>query len=149
MPENLYFRQPIAQKMLLDILFIFSKLNPDISYRQGMHELLAPVLWVVERDAIEQEAPHRGEDHDIFTVFDSNYIEHDTFTLFALMMQSAKTFYEAGIPQGKEVNANTEAPIVLLSKRVFEEYLPGIDPDLASHLHEIAIVPQVFLMYVL
>ena len=38
---------------LRDILFIFCKLNPDVSYRQGMHELLAPVLWVIERDAID------------------------------------------------------------------------------------------------
>lgn len=52
MPENLYFREPKTQAMLLDILFIFCKLNRDVGYRQGMHELLAPVLWVVERDAI-------------------------------------------------------------------------------------------------
>ncbi|KAL9064118.1 MAG: hypothetical protein Q9157_007950 [Trypethelium eluteriae] len=147
MPENLYFRQPTTQNMLLDILFIFSKLNPDVSYRQGMHELLAPVLWVIERDAIAQDAPRRGQDHEIFTLFDSRYIEHDTFTLFGLMMQSAKTFYETGSSQGKS-SANTEAPMVLLCKRVFEDYLPRVDPDLASHLHEISILPQVFLMHV-
>ncbi|KAF2237175.1 RabGAP/TBC [Viridothelium virens] len=146
MPENLYFRQPTTQNMLLDILFIFSKLNPDVSYRQGMHELLAPVLWVIERDAIAQDAPRRGQDHEIFTLFDSRYIEHDTFTLFGLMMQSAKTFYETGSSQGKS-SANTEAPMVLLCKRVFEDYLPRVDPDLASHLHEISILPQVFLMH--
>ncbi|KAL9094489.1 MAG: hypothetical protein Q9165_003339 [Trypethelium subeluteriae] len=145
MPENLYFRQPTTQNMLLDILFIFSKLNPDISYRQGMHELLAPVLWVVERDAMAQDAPRRGQDHEIFTLFDSRYIEHDTFTLFGLIMQSAKIFYEPGGLQGKS-SAHAEAPMVLLCRRVFEDYLPRVDPDLASHLHEISILPQVFLM---
>ncbi|KAI9692416.1 MAG: hypothetical protein M1822_006647 [Bathelium mastoideum] len=146
MPENLYFRQPTTQNMLLDILFVFSKLNPDVSYRQGMHELLAPILWVVERDAIAQDAPRRGQDHEICTIFDSKFIEHDTFTLFGLIMQSAKTFYEAGSDPGRSVDAKSEAPIVLICRRVFEDYLPRIDPDLASHLHEIGILPQVFLM---
>ena len=149
MPENLYFRQPATQNMLLDILFIFSKLNPDTSYRQGMHELVAPMLWVVERDAIAQDTPHRGQDREILTTFDSNYIEHDTFTLFGLIMQSAKIFYETGSTQNKRAAVETEAPIVLLCRRVYEDYLPRIDPDLASHLHEIAVLPQVFLMYVL
>ena len=74
MPENLYFRQPDTQRMLVDILFIFCKLNPDVSYRQGMHELLAPILWVVERDAIDlgHGSKAMGEDATIKTVFDSN-----------------------------------------------------------------------------
>ena len=60
--------------MLLDILFVFCKLNPDISYRQGMHELLAPVLWVVERDAIDlgQSSKAMKEDATITAVFDAD-----------------------------------------------------------------------------
>ena len=34
-PENLYFRQPSTQNALLDMLFVWSKLNPDVGYRQG------------------------------------------------------------------------------------------------------------------
>jgi TBC1 domain family member 5 len=148
MPENYYFRQPATQKMLLDILFVFSKLNPDVSYRQGMHELVAPVLWVVERDAIDQDAPHRGQDQQIFSTFDSSFVEHDTFTLFGLIMQNAKTFFEAPTSPGRGMPP-AEAPMILLCKRVFEDYLPRIDPDLASHLSQIGVLPQVFLMLVL
>ena len=36
---------------MTDILFIYCKLNQDVSYRQGMHELLAPLYWVLEHDA--------------------------------------------------------------------------------------------------
>src|ERR1700742_1359870 len=96
MPEHLYFRQSDTQRILLDILFIFCKLNPDVSYRQGMHELLAPTLWVVERDAIDlgQSSKAMGDDATIVIVFDPEYVEHDAFALFSQIMQSAKNFYE-------------------------------------------------------
>ena len=128
--------------MLLDILFIFSKLNPDVSYRQGMHELLAPVLWVVERDAIDlgQSSKALGEDAVIKAVFDAEHIEHDTFALFGQLMQNTKPFYEQTTISGKE------NPIVMRSRRICSEMLPLVDSKLAQHLESIDIVPQVFLM---
>lgn len=128
--------------MLLDILFIFCKLNPDVSYRQGMHELLAPILWVVERDAIDlgRSSKALGEDATIVNVFDPYHIEHDTFALFGEIMQSAKNFYEQSTTSGKE------NPIVLRSQRIFKDLLPMVDEELAKHLASIDIVPQVFLM---
>ena len=142
MPENLYFRQPETQRILLDILFIFCKLNPDISYRQGMHEILAPILWVVERDAIDlgQSSKALGEDALIKAMFDADHIEHDAFTLFGQVMQSAKNFYEQTTTSGKE------NPMVARNRRIFSDMLPMVDDRLAKHLASIYIVPQVFLM---
>ncbi|KAM0719954.1 hypothetical protein Q7P37_004089 [Cladosporium fusiforme] len=142
MPENLYFRQPDTQRMLLDILFVFCKLNPDLGYRQGMHELLAPILWVVERDALNlgQSSKAMGEDAVIRTVYDAEHIEHDAFALFGQVMQNAKTFYE------QTNHAATENPMVSRSKRIVFELLPQVDPDLAKHMEKLDIMPQVFLM---
>ncbi|EMD00564.1 hypothetical protein BAUCODRAFT_173922 [Baudoinia panamericana UAMH 10762] len=142
MPENLYFRQPETQRMLLDILFVFCKLNPDVGYRQGMHELLAPILWVVERDAIDLGPSSKalGEDVVVRAVFDAEYIEHDTFALFSQVMHSAKNFYEQTTHQA------TDNPMVVRSKRIFSDLLPQVDPELATHLEDIEILPQVFLM---
>lgn len=142
MPENLYFRQPDTQRTLTDILFIFCKLNPDVGYRQGMHELLAPILWVVEKDAIDlgQSSKAMGEDVVTKTVFDADYIEHDTFALFGQVMQSAKGFYEHTTSNGKE------NPMVARSRRIFGEMLSLVDEKLAQHLEQIDIVPQVFLI---
>ncbi|KAK1088905.1 hypothetical protein LTR48_001090 [Friedmanniomyces endolithicus] len=144
MPENLYFRQPDTQRTLLDILFIWAKLNPDINYRQGMHELLAPILWVVERDAIDlgQSSRALGEDATVRVVFDAESIEHDAFALFSQVMRSAKGFYE---PAPSLPHAGENA-IVHRSRRIFEEMLPKVDPELAQHLQAIDIVPQIFLM---
>ena len=153
MPENLYFREPSAQMMLLDILFIYCKLNRDIGYRQGMHEVLAPVLWVVARDAIDPASfeayPHDQDAPDslITASFDRRYIEHDAFTLFGLIMQTAKSFYEmVGIEQAGTAATPNNSPIVKRSKRIHEDYLHRTDPELAEHLAAIEILPQIFLI---
>ena len=142
MPEIPYFRESDTQRIMLDILFVFCRLNPDISYRQGMHEILAPILWVVENDAIElgQSSKTMGEDATIKSVFDAAHIEHDAFTLFCQVMQSAKNFYEQTTHQG------AENPIVVRSGKIFTEMLPLVDGQLAQHLQRIDIVPQVFLI---
>jgi TBC1 domain family protein 5 len=156
MPEERYFRESETQRILLDILFIFCKLNPDVGYRQGMHELLAPILWVVELDAVDtigKSSPNSGLDSLMLETLDSRYIEHDAFTIFSLLMQSAKSFYELGEPDRRQspspgaANAqNGASPIVERSKRIHEEYLASVDPDLASHLTAIEVLPQIFLM---
>lgn len=144
MPENVYFRQPATQNMMLDILFVWCKMHPDVGYRQGMHEILAPLLWVVERDAVDMTGMgHRGEDHTLVDMLDSKYIEHDTSTLFSLVMQTAKSFYAPA-----ENGSNTkETPMLIRSSRIFERYLPKADPELAAHLVKLEIVPQIFLLY--
>ena len=52
-----FFRTESAQTMLLDILFILSRENESISYRQGMHEVAALILWVVEQDKVVVTSP--------------------------------------------------------------------------------------------
>ena len=128
--------------MLLDVLFIFCKLNPDVGYRQGMHEVLAPILWVVERDAIDlgESSKILGEDALVNAMFDAEHIEHDAFALFGQIMQSAKNFYEQTTVSGRE------NPMVARSRRIFNDLLPLVDERLAKHLESIDVVPQVFLM---
>ncbi|KAH0551554.1 hypothetical protein GP486_007229, partial [Trichoglossum hirsutum] len=163
MPDNLYFRQPSTQKMLLDVLFVFCRLNGDVGYRQGMHELLAPILWVVERDAITPESVddgrHTAESDELLKeVLDARFVEHDSFTLFSLVMQTAKSFYELdsqGQPQPAASSASSEtgtssprrsSPIVERSKHIHEDCLAKVDPGLADRLRELDVLPQVFLI---
>jgi len=156
MPEEPYFRQAKTQRMLLDILFIFCKMNQDVGYRQGMHELLAPILWVVENDTlniVDIQTEHLGVDEQILDMLSANFLEHDAFTIFSLLMQSAKSFYELGEPDrrtstisGLEPNQSGTSPIVDRSKRIHEIYLASLDPELADHLTAIEVLPQIFLM---
>ena len=150
MPENLYFREPHTQTMLLDVLFIYCKLNRDIGYRQGMHEVLAPVLWVVSRDAIDSQSlgpDHADLDGLALASLDNRYVEHDAFTLFGAIMQTVRTFYEIG-SNNEPATAGllNNSPIVERSKRIHEIYLHHADPELAEHLTAIEILPQIFLI---
>lgn len=143
MPDNMYFRQPATQNMMLDILFVWCKMHPNIGYRQGMHEILAPLLWVVERDAIEPSCPHSGvADDTLADMLDSTYIEHDTHTLFSLIMQTAKSYYAPA----ESGSTTKDTPMLARSSRIFEKYLPKADPELAAHLIKLEIVPQIFLL---
>jgi hypothetical protein len=96
-PDNEYFRTPLSQSRLLDILFIYCKMNQDVSYRQGMHELLAPILWVVDKESIPSSngyAMENSEDTIIKQTLNADYVEHDTFALFSALMKAAKEYYE-------------------------------------------------------
>jgi TBC1 domain family protein 5 len=158
MPDNIYFRQPHTQTTMLDVLFVFCKLNPDVGYRQGMHELLAPILWVVDKDAVSGKATDDSspEDKLLCHIFDSDFVEHDTFTLFGIVMQGAKSFYEQAAHTAPSKLTTTPAkpaatlenPILTRIHRIFDEFLPHVDPTLAQHLQDIDLIPQVFLMSV-
>ncbi|USP78537.1 hypothetical protein yc1106_05811 [Curvularia clavata] len=143
MPDNVYFRQPATQNMMLDILFVWCKMHPNIGYRQGMHEILAPVLWVVERDAIELAQQKLGaKDRTLADMLDSAYIEHDTHMLFSVIMQTAKSFYAPAETGSTAKNT----PMLARSSRIFEDYLARVDPGLHGHLVKLDIVPQIFLL---
>ncbi|KAF3044179.1 hypothetical protein E8E11_003682 [Didymella keratinophila] len=141
MPDNVYFRQPATQNMMLDILFVWCKMHPSIGYRQGMHEVLAPLLWVVERDAVNLST-NSSVDPTLADMLDSTYIEHDTHTLFGLIMQTAKSFFSPADPKS---NSN-ETSMLARSSRIFDTYLPKADPELHAHLTKLDIVPQIFLL---
>ncbi|KAH7402334.1 rab-GTPase-TBC domain-containing protein [Phaeosphaeria sp. MPI-PUGE-AT-0046c] len=143
MPENVYFRQPGTQDMMLDILFVWCKMHPGIGYRQGMHEILAPLLWVVERDAIDPaNAPTTNLDRLLVDMLDSSYIEHDSHTLFSIIMQTAQSFY-APADSG---STTKDTPMLVRSSKIFDQYLPKVDPELHVHLVKLEIVPQIFLL---
>jgi TBC1 domain family protein 5 len=134
---------------MLDILFIFSKLNPDLGYRQGMHELLAPVLWIVEHDAIHQSsvlgtASGENDDNLMVQTLDANYIEHDAFTIFCAIMQTARLFYEHD-DMKSSAGQQGISPIISRSQHIHQVVLRTVDPELADHLQAIDILPQIFL----
>ena len=142
MQDNFFFREPESQKKLLDILFIYSKLNPDTGYRQGMHELLAPLLWVVNQDSLDQAtiaAIDKKQEGGEFMgdVLDRRFVEHDSFNLFCAVMQTAKSFYEVG-------DNKDSSPIVKMSKHIHDDLLATFDPELALHLQVVGVLPQIY-----
>ncbi|KAI9852670.1 MAG: hypothetical protein M1838_006127 [Thelocarpon superellum] len=159
MPEVAYFRAPDTQDVMVDILFIFCKINADVGYRQGMHELLAPILWVVEQDATDAPNPtdEAQADPQLESLLDRRYVEHDAYTLFTIVMRGAISFYELGDHEKAAVGttgsgpsptppAPATSPIVQQSRRIHHVYLAAVDPELAARLTEVDVLPQVFLI---
>lgn len=45
-----FFRKPNIQEIMTNILFCYARVNPEMCYRQGMHEILAPIIFVMHCD---------------------------------------------------------------------------------------------------
>ncbi|KAK3322556.1 rab-GTPase-TBC domain-containing protein [Apodospora peruviana] len=147
LPEEPFYHEEVIQTMVLDILFLYCKLNPAVGgYRQGMHEILAPIVYVVAQDAIDRSAIATDDPADptMVDMLDSYFIEHDSYALFSKVMGCASTFYEVGTDAGSL--APERNTIVEKSKHIHEVALMKIDQELANHLNNIEVLPQIFLI---
>ncbi|KAK4106580.1 RabGAP/TBC [Parathielavia hyrcaniae] len=147
LPDELFYHEERVQTMILDILFLYCALNPGVGgYRQGMHELLAPIVWVVAQDAVDRATVTTDDPAEALMVemLDSAFVEHDAFALFSKVMESAGPFYEVDGSDGLDTpQRNT---IVERSKYIHEVALTKIDEELANHLRNIEVLPQIFLI---
>ncbi|KAK4123747.1 RabGAP/TBC [Parathielavia appendiculata] len=147
LPDEPFYHEERVQTMILDILFLYCKLNPGVGgYRQGMHELLAPIVWVVAQDAVDRATVTTDDPAEalIVEMLDSAFVEHDAFSLFSKVMESAGPFYEVkGSASSDTPQKNT---IVERSKYIHEVALTKIDEELANHLRNIEVLPQIFLI---
>lgn len=134
-PDNDFFRKKEVQSMLLDLLFVYCKMNEDVSYRQGMHEILAPILLVVQNDSMMSPTVEQQ-------TVDQFYVEHDTFSLFQALMRHAKAWYELGDEDAR--HSQITSPIVEKSRRLQEEFLAKVDPELERYLTYLDIEPQIW-----
>lgn len=144
LPDEPFYHEERVQTIILDILFLYCKLNPNVGgYRQGMHELLAPLVLVIAQDAVDRStiATENPAEALIAEMLDSAFVEHDAFALFSKIMESACTFYEVDNGSGHQKNT-----IVERSKYIHEVALMKIDEELANHLRNIEVLPQIFLM---
>lgn len=166
-PDQAYFRQPHVQDALTDLLHLYAQLT-EFGYRQGMHEILAPIFQAVDQDSLE------GGDSLAAVVLAREFVQHDAWTLFSAVMKAAVTYYEPtpSVPLPLARRATTSAttsltlnhaagstssapgaeaqvlvqPVVAVAIRVHDVLLRGIDPELHAELEELGIEPQLFLV---
>ncbi|XP_011205299.1 TBC1 domain family member 5 [Bactrocera dorsalis] len=92
-----FFRKPLIQNAMCNILFYYAREHPYMCYRQGMHEILAPLLFVFYGD--QQSLLHFSEiaqnqtSELLLNVLDPNYLEADTYSLFSRLMSSIESYY--------------------------------------------------------
>ena len=104
-------RSAAVQEDLLNILFCYARCHPELSYRQGMHELLAGLYYNIARDADcqarldddaaaggdlfgDSESEEGGEPVEALrAVMDKRFVAHDAHTLFCAVMDVAAGWF--------------------------------------------------------
>uniref|UniRef100_H2Z5C4 Rab-GAP TBC domain-containing protein n=1 Tax=Ciona savignyi TaxID=51511 RepID=H2Z5C4_CIOSA len=94
-PEMDYFSKEDVRRTMETILFCYAREHIKLSYRQGMHELLAPILFVLHCDL--QGAFHAQDIGElpkiIQTLFQGKYVENDAYTMFCHLMAATNSWY--------------------------------------------------------
>ncbi|XP_053946463.1 TBC1 domain family member 5 [Anastrepha ludens] len=91
-----FFRKKVIQNAMCNILFYYAREHPYMSYRQGMHEILAPILFVLYGD--QQSLLHfleisQHQSDLLLNVLDANYLEADSYSIFSRLMSSIESYY--------------------------------------------------------
>lgn len=162
-----YFQLERVQRCMATALFIFAVLNPDVGYRQGMHELFACCFMAVDRDSLKVVNKAEGQQREaMFKTLDRRYVEHDAFELFMAIMKNAKAFYEWRAEEGPIVSIPLrpinsidildcqrsrtatvpQAPIIVKCNNLHTSLLRRIDPQLYERLETEGVEAQIWAM---
>ncbi|WVF66456.1 hypothetical protein IAT40_001196 [Kwoniella sp. CBS 6097] len=154
-PDIPYFQLPRVRKCLTTSLFLFAVLNPDVGYRQGMHELLACCFLAVDRDSLDRPSGQSSGNEEeggkgrsaMWATLDKKYVEHDAFELFAAIMKGGKAFYEWRAEEGP-VRTRTpsapQAPIITRCNNIHSSLIRRIDPQLWERLETEGVEAQIW-----
>ncbi|KAF8628420.1 hypothetical protein AX15_003941 [Amanita polypyramis BW_CC] len=157
-PEIPFFRDSSIQAQLTNILFLYSATTPSIGYRQGMHELLAPLYYVVNYDSTP--CPE-SEDATLFRqICSQKWIAADAWALFNTTMKGVSRWYEwrespdgtsdlsshihLDVTSGQTQLKPYVAPIVRACNDIQTTLLRAVDPPLWAHMQRIGIEPQLY-----
>jgi TBC1 domain family member 5 len=96
-PNVDFYRKENIQEIMIDILFCYAREFPTICYRQGMHEILAPLIFVLHCDHQNlghiQEETEISLDQTLEHVLNPEFLETDSYNLFCRIMHSLELFY--------------------------------------------------------
>lgn len=150
-PDMGYFRSDEVQHQLTNVLFLYSVMHPDIGYRQGMHELLAPLFYAIDFDSVPV-AHEVFETDSLFAEFCSrSWVAADSWALFSAIMQKVSQWYEwrepALPPPAARGPINLKPyvpPIVEACNRIQGNLLKSVDPTLYEAMQGAGVEPQIY-----
>lgn len=166
-PEYAFFNQSFVQEKMTRSLFVWSKEHPQLSYRQGMHELLAPFFFVVyrdsctaeERDKILQDKNASESAKLLAFILDEKYIEHDSYMMFSRLMERMKEYFEVqekhtpidrkkrelfGNAIFEEKDSHLDTSIHRICDKIQNIILKRKDVELYRLLRKMEIEPQIY-----
>ncbi|XP_046875857.1 TBC1 domain family member 5 isoform X1 [Hypomesus transpacificus] len=159
-PEINYFHGEDVRTKLTDILFCYARENEQLLYKQGMHELLAPIVFVLHCDhqAFQHASETAHPSEEMKPLLDPVYHEHDAYAMFSQLMETAEPWFssfEREVRKGKEEmltsmpfarpqDAGPSVAIVTKVNRIQDQLVKKHDVELHMHLNRLEIAPQIY-----
>uniref|UniRef100_A0A665WG02 TBC1 domain family member 5 n=1 Tax=Echeneis naucrates TaxID=173247 RepID=A0A665WG02_ECHNA len=157
-PEIHYFQDEDVRTKLTDILFCYARENEQLLYKQGMHELLAPIVFVLHCD--HQAFLHANEtaspSEEMKCLLDPEYLEHDAYAMFSQLMETAEPWFSSferevrkvkmltSIPFARPQDSGPSVAIVTKVNRIQDQLVKKHDVELHMHLNRLEIAPQIY-----
>uniref|UniRef100_A0A8C8RRE1 TBC1 domain family member 5 n=1 Tax=Pelusios castaneus TaxID=367368 RepID=A0A8C8RRE1_9SAUR len=159
-PEMQYFQQESVRKILTDVLFCYARENEQLLYKQGMHELLAPIVFILHCD--HQAFSHASEaaqpSEEMKALLNPEYLEHDAYAMFTHLMETAEHWFSTfehdsqkerdammtPIPFARPQDLGPSIAIVTKVNQIQDHLLKKHDIELYMHLNRLEIAPQIY-----
>ncbi|KAM4724902.1 TBC1 domain family member 5 isoform 2-T3 [Anableps anableps] len=159
-PEICYFQNEDVRTKLTDILFCYARENEQLLYKQGMHELLAPIVFVLHCDhqAFQHASETASPSEEMKCLLNPAYLEHDAYAMFSQLMETAEPWFstfEREVRKGKEEmltsipfarpqDAGPSVAVVTKVNRIQDQLVKKHDIELHMHLNRLEIAPQIY-----
>ncbi|XP_063159929.1 TBC1 domain family member 5 isoform X2 [Candoia aspera] len=159
-PEMQYFQEENVRKILTDVLFCYARENEQLLYKQGMHELLAPIVFILHCD--HQAFLHASEaaqpSEEMNVLLNPEYLEHDAYAMFTHLMKTAEHWFSTyehdsqkekdavmtPIPFARPQDLGPSIAIVAKVNQIQDHLLKKHDTELYMHLNRLEIAPQIY-----
>ncbi|NXG32082.1 TBCD5 protein, partial [Dromaius novaehollandiae] len=159
-PEMQYFQQENVRKILTDVLFCYARENEQLLYKQGMHELLAPIVFILHCD--HQAFSHASEAaqprQEMKVLLNPEYLEHDAYAMFTCLMKTAEHWFSTfehdsqkekdvmitPMPFARPQDLGPSIAIVAKVNQIQDHLLKKHDIELYMHLNRLEIAPQIY-----
>ncbi|NWU94489.1 TBCD5 protein, partial [Upupa epops] len=163
-PEMQYFQQESVRKILTDVLFCYARENEQLLYKQGMHELLAPIVFILHCDhqafshASEAAQPRQASREEMKVLLNPEYLEHDAYAMFTHLMKTAEHWFSTfehdsqkekdvmitPTPFARPQDLGPSIAIVAKVNQIQDHLLKKHDIELYMHLNRLEIAPQIY-----
>ncbi|XP_017337721.1 TBC1 domain family member 5 isoform X2 [Ictalurus punctatus] len=159
-PEMRFFQEDDVRTKLTDILFCYARENEQLLYKQGMHELLAPIVFVLHTDhqAFQHASETGSPSKEMMVVLDPKFHEHDAYAMFVQLMETAEPWFSSferevrkgkeemltSIPFARPQDCGPSVAIVTKVNRIQDQLVKKHDIELHMHLNRLEIAPQIY-----
>eukprot|EP01130_Rhizamoeba_saxonica_P014431 TRINITY_DN6306_c0_g1_i1.p1 TRINITY_DN6306_c0_g1~~TRINITY_DN6306_c0_g1_i1.p1 ORF type:complete len:324 (-),score=46.41 TRINITY_DN6306_c0_g1_i1:448-1419(-) len=134
-PEYEFFQRDDVKEIMLMVLFIYAKEYPETRYKQGMHELLAPILYLLDQESVVPVS----DDH-VTALFNEENIEASSWFIFRHLMSYTNSWFEHS-----NTNKSKFSDIMERCDRIQNQLMRDSDPSLFTYLQGLDLT-QVYLL---